>query len=136
MAKKSGKKAVKEYTASCVSCGTLVCEEQKFALSGKNYCTSCAILAKKEEPALSVPSGIVKWLCYLVSFFGPLAGFVLAIVYLSQKDAAAKSFGRHCMIVVCISLFLIAGFLLLSFIAGLAGVGAGTSGLNIGEGYY
>jgi ABC-type Fe3+ transport system permease subunit len=135
MAKKA-KTGAKEYTASCVSCGALVTEETKFVSGGRNYCTSCAIISKKEEPALKVPEGIIKWLCYLVSFLSPLAGFVLGIIFLSQKDQASRVFGRHCVIVICISLALISVFLLITCMMAVMGIGGDYSGPYIGEGYY
>ena len=136
MAKKTEKTAAKEYTASCVSCGALVTEDTKFTSNGRNYCTNCAIISKREEPALKVPEGALKWLCYIVSFLSPLAGFVLAVIFLSQKDQASRAFGRHCTIVLCISLAFIFFFLLIMVIGGIMGIGGDYSGPNIGEGYY
>jgi hypothetical protein len=135
MAKKA-KTEAREYTASCVSCGALVTEDTKFVSNGRNYCTSCAIISKKEEPALRVPEGIIKWLCYLVSFLSPPAGFVLGIIFLSQKDQVSRAFGRHCVIVLCISLVLISVFLLMTVIMAVMGIGGDYSGPYIGEGYY
>jgi ABC-type Fe3+ transport system permease subunit len=136
MAKKIVKNAIKEYSASCVTCGTLVTDEAKFFSNGKNYCTSCAIISRKEEPALRVPEGVIKWICYAVSFLSPFTGFALGIVFLSQKEQASRSFGRHCMIVMCISLALILMFLIISAIMGIMGMGGDYAGPNIGEGYY
>lgn len=136
MTKKTLKSEVKEYTASCVSCGTLVSEDKKFVSAGRNYCTSCAIISKKEDPALKAPEGAVKWLCYFVSFVSPLAGFVLSIIFLSQKDLTGRSFGRHNMIVVCVSLAIISIFVLMSLIMSVLGFGGEMTGPFIGEGYY
>ncbi len=136
MAKKTVKDPVKEYTASCVSCGALVTEDTRFVSAGRNYCTNCAIISKREEPALKAPEGIIKWICYLVSFLSPLAGFVLGIIFLSQKDTVSRAFGRHCMIVVCISLALIFMFVMITVIMSAMGLGADYAGPNIGEGYY
>lgn len=130
------KKTVKEYTASCVSCGSLITEDMKFYSEGKNYCTKCAMISKKEEPALRTPLGFVKWLCYLVSFLSPLSGFVLGIIFLSQKDADSRTFGRHCIVVMGISLALILIFLIFSAVMGIMGLGGDYTGPNIMEGYY
>ncbi len=136
MPKKLKREAEIEYTAACVSCGALVPESQKFVSGGKNYCTSCAIISRREEPALHVPAGIVKWICYLVSFLSPFAGFALGLVFLSQKDQESRNFGRHCIIVMCISLSIILLFVIVSMILSALAIGGGNLGLNIGEGYY
>jgi hypothetical protein len=136
MAKKTVKPGVKEYTASCVSCGALVTEDTKFVSAGRNYCTNCAIISKREEPAFRAPEGALKWLCYIVSFISPLAGFVMGVIFLSARDQACRTFGRHCMIVVCLSLALIFIFVISTVIAGAMGMGAEYGGPNIGEGYY
>ena len=133
---KTAKKAAKEHIASCVSCGQLINDEQRLLVDGRNYCTSCAIIARKPEPALRVPSGIVKWICYLASFFSPLTGFVIGLIFSSQKDPDSRNFGRHCIIVMSISLALLVLFVVLSIAASLAALGGGGSGLNLGEGYY
>ena len=64
-------------TAACVNCGTLLTDDQKYVSEGRSYCATCAILPKKQEPALAAPAGMLKWLCYLVAFFIP-AGRVCA----------------------------------------------------------
>lgn len=122
-------------TAACVNCGTLLTDDQKYVSEGRSYCATCAILPRKQEPALAAPAGLLKWLCYLVAFFSPLAGFVLGVVFFLQKDNESRSFGRHCFIVVAISLIIIVLFLVVSAVIGML-TGAGNSGVNIGEGYY
>ena len=136
MALKKRREIAKEPTAGCVSCGILVADDGRVQVDGKNYCVNCAILARKNEPVLAVPSGFVKWLCYAVSFLSPFAGFVLGIVFRSQKDAGSRSFGNRCLIIMTVSILLILIFLVLSAAAGLLEAGGSYQGLNISEGYY
>jgi ABC-type Fe3+ transport system permease subunit len=136
MAKILKKTVVNDFTACCVSCGALVTDAQRVTAEGKNYCMNCAILAKKPEPALSVPRGIWKWLCYFASFFSPLTGFVIGLIFMSQKDQDSRNFGRHCLVIMCVSIALIVLFVILTLMINIAVLGGGTTGLNIGEGYY
>lgn len=135
MARTAKKTEVKENTAACVNCGTLLTEDQKYISEGRSFCATCAILPKKTDPALSVPSGILKWLCYIAAFLSPLAGFAIGLVFFSQKDDESRRFARHCFIVMGISLVLIFLFVAASAVIGMLTSGGGT-GMSMGEGYY
>jgi hypothetical protein len=135
MARIPKKAIVSENTAACVNCGTLLTDEQKYISEGRSFCANCAMLPKKQEPALTVPAGILKWVCYIASFFSPLAGFAIGLIFFSQKNNESKSFGRHCFIVAGISLALIFLFVAASMVIGILTAG-GNAGINIGEGYY
>jgi len=119
-----------------VNCGSLITEEQKFTLSGRNYCPNCAITARSEKPALNPPSGVLRFICYIVTFFSPFAGFVLGVVFLSQESTQSRNFGRTCVIIMCVSLALMLVFFILALALGGLGASAASSGVNMGEGYY
>jgi len=135
MRKKKGVMAGPEYTAACVSCGTLITQAQEITSGGRKYCAACAITAKDEKPALVPPSGLVRIICYLVSFFSPFAGFALGIVFLSQANVQSRDFGKKCVIIMCISLSLLLLFFILAAAMGSLGA-SDAGGINLGEGYY
>ena len=44
-------------------------------------------------------SGCLKFILYAVSAFIPLAGFVIAIIFMSKGDPEATSLGKTCLII-------------------------------------
>lgn len=39
-----------------------------------------------------------RWLFYVLSFFVPLAGIIIGVIYLTKDDAECKKFGKNCII--------------------------------------
>jgi hypothetical protein len=44
-------------------------------------------------------SGCLKFVLYALSFFIPLVGIILGIVYMSKPDPESKSLGKICLII-------------------------------------
>jgi hypothetical protein len=44
-------------------------------------------------------SGCMKWGFYLLSAFIPIAGIIIAIVYMGKADPESKSLGKVCLII-------------------------------------
>jgi hypothetical protein len=44
-------------------------------------------------------SGCLKFFLYALSFFIPLAGIVIAIIYMSKGDPESSSLGKVCLII-------------------------------------
>ncbi|NIT34915.1 MAG: hypothetical protein GTN49_00195 [candidate division Zixibacteria bacterium] len=59
-----------------------------------------------------------RWLYYVISFIFPLAGIVVAAIYLRKPDAACKTFGKKCLVAAVIPLLLCC----VSYILHLVGV--------------
>ncbi len=59
-----------------------------------------------------------RWLFYLISLVFPLAGIIVAAIYLRRPDAACKAFGKKCLVAAVIPLLLCC----VSYILHLVGV--------------
>ncbi len=51
-------------------------------------------------------SGCVKFLLYALSFLVPLAGIIIAIVFMTRPDPESKGLGRTCLILGIVSIAL------------------------------
>lgn len=51
-------------------------------------------------------SGCLKFVLYAISFFIPLAGLIIGVIFLSRPDPESKSLGQTCLIVGIISFVL------------------------------
>lgn len=49
-------------------------------------------------------SGCLKFLLYAVSAFIPLAGFIIAIIFMSKGDPEATGLGKTCLIIAIVML--------------------------------
>lgn len=47
-------------------------------------------------------------LFYLISLFVPLAGFIIAAIYLGKPEPECRDFGRNCLIIALIPVILAA----------------------------
>ena len=133
------------YRAVCTNCGSFIPVNSGITKEGRNYCDPCgaaviqAPMAPPPPPAppqtpFFAPSGALKILCYVLSL-SPVIGFILGVMYFSQKDAALRKFGRNCFIMMGIGIVL-ALLMFIIVVAACAALGGGASGSNFGEGYY
>ncbi|HDQ73943.1 MAG TPA: hypothetical protein ENN19_17880 [Chloroflexi bacterium] len=51
-------------------------------------------------------SGCLKIILYLLSFFIPLVGVIIGLVFMSRPDPESKQMGQTCLILGVISIFL------------------------------
>jgi len=51
-------------------------------------------------------SGCLKFILYAISFFIPLAGLIIGVIFLSRPDPESKNLGQTCLIVGIISFVL------------------------------
>ena len=51
-------------------------------------------------------SGCMKFILYIASFFIPLVGIIVAIIYMSRQDPESKRLGQTCLILGIISFIL------------------------------
>jgi hypothetical protein len=51
-------------------------------------------------------SGCMKLLLYGISFFMPLAGLIIGVIFLSRPDPESKSLGQTCLIIGIVSMVL------------------------------
>ncbi|MBN1177991.1 MAG: hypothetical protein JXD18_02185 [Anaerolineae bacterium] len=60
------------------------------------------------QPAYYGPqySGCVKFLLYALSFFIPLAGVIIGVIFLSRPDPESKGMGQACLILGIVSFVL------------------------------
>jgi hypothetical protein len=47
-----------------------------------------------------------EWLFYVLSFFIPLLGIILGVIYMSKPVQACKSFGRVCLVLGIVNMVL------------------------------
>ena len=62
-----------------------------------------------QQPVYQPPpqyGGCQKILFYLLSFFIPIVGIILGIVYMSKPDPESKSLGRTCLILAIVAIVL------------------------------
>lgn len=52
----------------------------------------------------SVPEGGMKILLYFVSFFVPLAGIIIGIIFFTKDTQEEKKFGKMCIILAVVSI--------------------------------
>ncbi len=127
-----------KYVAACLNCGTLLTEETVKKTNDKNYCGNCIPKVQFASVVKSVyfyaPEGLIKYIAYIISFFSPIAGFIIGLIYFSQKDELAKKFGKNCLIIMGIGLVVLLILIIISVVLTLLAGGEG--GFNIGEGYY
>ena len=127
-----------EYVAACSNCGVLLTEKTLKKLNDKNYCESCLAktnLTPVEKPTFFfMPQGLLKFIAYLVCFFKPSVGFILGIIYFSQKDENTKKFGRNCFIFMALGMIIYGVLILFGWSFYMAN--GDLSDINIGEGYY
>jgi hypothetical protein len=50
--------------------------------------------------------GCLKLILYLISFFIPLGGLIIGVIFLSRPDRESKSLGQTCLILGIISILL------------------------------
>jgi|DewCreStandDraft_4_1066084.scaffolds.fasta_scaffold15010_4 hypothetical protein len=137
MKKNSRKKINPIYTSVCINCGKLIDDSSKKIINGKSYCENCSITVNTTNPnGMNAPEGILKFFGYIFSLVNPFAGFLLGLVFYSQKNnASAKNFGKNCLILMSITFTLILIFLILSVFLGTS-IAGGDIFYNIKEGYY
>ncbi len=51
-------------------------------------------------------SGCLKFFLYAISFFIPLAGLIIGVVFLSRPDPESKSLGQTCLIISIVAFVL------------------------------
>ncbi len=51
-------------------------------------------------------SGCLKIFLYLLSFFIPLAGVIIGVVFMSRPDPESKQMGQTCLILGVVSIFI------------------------------
>ncbi|AZU63879.1 hypothetical protein [Neobacillus mesonae] len=51
-------------------------------------------------------SGGLKFLLYLVSFFIPIVGIILGIIWMNDQELDKKAVGKNCLIVAIVSIVL------------------------------
>ncbi|MCM3567473.1 hypothetical protein [Neobacillus mesonae] len=51
-------------------------------------------------------SGGIKFLLYLVSFFIPIVGIILGIIWMNDQEIEKKAVGKNCLIVSIVSIVL------------------------------
>jgi hypothetical protein len=61
-----------------------------------------------QQPGYGYPQygGCLKFILYLVSFFIPLGGLIIGVIFLSRPDPESKSLGQTCLILGIISILL------------------------------
>ncbi|MEM7347855.1 MAG: hypothetical protein AAF485_26780 [Chloroflexota bacterium] len=50
-----------------------------------------------QDPHNPPPEGGLKIVLYLVSFFIPIGGIIIGVIYMQRPDEANKSFGKMCL---------------------------------------
>lgn len=123
-----------KYTAVCVNCGVFIPENRGLVRENKHFCETCAVLTPAAKPSIIAPSGMLKFLCFLVSLM-PLAGFVFGAIFYPQADEKARDFGKKCFIMMFIGIGFMFFFFILAALTGAA-LGSTAAGFSIGEGYY
>lgn len=87
----------------CVACGReLAWDANVCPYCGRDYRFPHPQMMRKEEP---VSTGM-KILLYLVSFFIPLAGFVVGAIYYTKEGEEYKRIGKFCIILAILSILL------------------------------
>jgi hypothetical protein len=57
----------------------------------------------------------MKILLYIVSFFIPLAGIIIGVIYMGKEDEESKALGKVCLIIAIVAIVLICCCTALSF---------------------
>jgi len=123
------KKTPSKHAAACVECGTLL--QGKSADSG-DYCAECA---PDKAGGFLAPSGFLRFVGYLSSFLSPLVGLALAVIFMPQSNPELKAYGKRCLIIALIAMFIFALFFFVAMLTGSMMSGA-AGGYYLREGYY
>jgi len=98
---------------NCVGCGrTISWDANVCPYCGHDYRAAMA----PPQPRAEVSTGM-RFLLYLVSFFIPIAGFIIGAIYYSNPQPDFKHVGKMCIIIALLPLLLV---LLCWFVIGLA----------------
>ncbi|TEU19338.1 MAG: hypothetical protein E3J21_04070 [Anaerolineales bacterium] len=57
----------------------------------------------------------MKILLYIVSFFIPLAGIIIGVIYMGKEDEESKALGKVCLIIAIVAFVLVCCCVAISF---------------------
>ena len=101
---------------NCIACGRPIAWDA-------NVCPYCGhdfrVQMAGPMPRNEVSSG-VKILVYLLSFFIPIVGFIIGVIFYTRPEPEQKHVGKMCFILALLSIFLVAFCWAIIALAGLA----------------
>jgi hypothetical protein len=96
--------AQSQQPRNCVSCGRSISWDA-------NVCPYCGhdyrVQAYAGQPGGETISSGVKILFYLLSFFIPLAGFIIGAIYYGKPEPEMKEVGKMCLLLAVLSIVLV-----------------------------
>ena len=88
---------------NCVSCGRSIAWDANVCpYCGHDYRTQAYAAAPRGE----VISSGMKLLLYIVSFFAPLAGFIIGAIYYTKPEPELKHVGKMCILIALLPIII------------------------------